>query len=104
MIVEERIYTFKPGTLPEFLTLYEKEGYAIHTKYLGLPVGYFTTEIGPLNQLVHMWKYESHDDRNDRRARLYADTDWMTFVPKTAKFIDRMENKILTPTSFSPLR
>ncbi len=104
MILEERIYTFKPGTLPEFLALYEAEGYAIHTKYLGAPVGYFTTDIGPLNQLVHMWGYASHDDRNERRARLYADADWREFVPRTAGFIDKMENKILIPTAFSPWR
>ena len=102
MILEERIYTFKPGTLPEFLAMYEKEGFETHTKYLGKPLGYFTTDIGPLNQLVHMWGYESHVDRNERRAKLYADPHWQAFVPKTAKFIDRMENKILVPTSFSP--
>ena len=104
MFLEERIYTFKPGTLPEFLALYEKEGFAIHTKHLGQPVGYFTTDIGPLNQLVHMWGYQSHADRDERRANLYADPEWIEFVPKTAHFIDRMENKILTPTNFSPWR
>ena len=104
MILEERIYTFKPGALPEFLALYEKEGFATHTKHLGQPVGYFTTDIGPLNQLVHMWGYRSHADRDERRAKLYADKDWMAFVPKTVNFIEKMENKILVPTSFSPWR
>lgn len=103
MIVEKRTYTFHPGKLQEFLTLYEKEGLPIHTRYLPL-VGYFTTEIGTLNQVITMWGYADMAERDERRARLYADPEWIAFGPKTTPLIQTMETQILRPTSFSPIR
>lgn len=103
MIVEKRIYTFHTGKLQEFLTLYEREGLPLHTKYLRL-IGYFTTEIGPLNQVITMWGYESMQERDDLRTKLYADPEWIAFGPKTTPLIQSMESMILRPTGFSPIR
>ena len=104
MILEERNYTFRPGTVAAFLLMYEAEGLAIHTRHLGRLVGFFTSEVGLLNQVVHMWAYDSMADREARRARLNADPEWLAFVPRSAGMIERMENRILTATRFSPLR
>ena len=68
MIVEQRTYTLFPGKTLEYLRLYESEGMAIQTRILGRLVGYFTTEIGPLNQIIHMWGYDSFEERARRRA------------------------------------
>jgi len=40
----------------------------VQQKFLGGLVGFFTCEIGTLNRIVHMWKYESLADREARRA------------------------------------
>lgn len=103
MIIEKRTYTFHPGKVQEFLALYEKEGLAIQTKYLPL-LGYFVSEIGTLNQVITMWGYESMADRDEKRARLYADPEWIAFGPKTTGFIQTMETMILRPTSWSPMK
>ena len=42
-------------------------------QYLGEPYGYFVTETGDLNQFVHMWRYDSMADREQRRAAMYRD-------------------------------
>lgn len=104
MILEERTYTIVTGKLAEYLDLYEREGYGPHTRHLGEPVGWFTTETGTLNQAVHMWRYDSHADREQRRAVLYADPEWLAYIPKSFPYIERMENRLLRATSFSPLR
>lgn len=104
MILEERTYTIKTGLVQEYLSLYESEGYTPHRKFLGDPVGWFTTETGTLNQVVHMWRYASHAEREIKRAALYADPTWLAFIPKTRPYIERMENRILLTTSFSPMR
>ena len=67
MFVEERIYTFYPGKLPEYLKLYTEEGMAIQTRYLPAMVGYYTSEIGTLNLLIHMWGYEDLKQRSTAR-------------------------------------
>ena len=103
MLVEKRTYTLHPGRVQEFLSIYEAEGLPIHTRYLDL-ISYFTSEIGPLNQVVTMWRYDSMQRRDELRGRLYADPAWIAFGPKTTAFIQSMESMILRPTSFSPLR
>ena len=104
MILEERTYTIRTGLVADYLKLYETEGYATHCRHLGLPVGWFTTETGTLNQVVHMWRYDSHAEREIKRARLYADPIWLAFIPKTRPFIERMENRILLGTSLSLMK
>ena len=103
VIIEKRTYTFHPGKLQEFLALYEAEGLALHTKYLKL-IGYFVSEIGTLNQVITMWGYDDMQQRDDLRAKLYADPAWIAFGPKTTPYIQTMETAILKPTSFSPIR
>ncbi len=104
MIYEERIYQIAYGKIPDLLEVYEAEGLPIQLPILGNLIGYFSTEIGALNHVVHIWGYESLDDRALRRARLLADTGWRAFLEKIAPFIVHQENRILIPTSFSPLR
>ena len=104
MIVEERIYTLYPGKSAEYLRLYEEEGLEVQKRILGRMVGYFTTEIGPLNQIIHMWGYDSFEERTRRRAELFKDPTWLAYVQKIRPFVMKQENKILLPTSFSPIQ
>ncbi len=66
--------------------------------------GYFTTEIGALSQVTHLWAYEDLEDRRRRRQQLADDPRWQAFLPKLSENIAQAENKILLPTDFSPLR
>lgn len=104
MIVEMRTYTLTPGKVGDFLRTYENEGLSIQKRILGNLIGYFTTEIGNVNQIVHMWGYESLDERARRRAQLVADEGWKAYLAKNLPLIQNMETKILLPTSFSPIK
>jgi hypothetical protein len=73
MYYEIRTYRIKTGALPVYLKLVEEEGIALQKQYLGELVGYFYSEIGPLNQIVHIWAYPSLDEREARRTALAAD-------------------------------
>lgn len=104
MIVEERIYRIKAGQMQRYLQLVREEGLAIQRPILGHLIGYFHTEIGPLNHIVHMWGYADLNDRAERRRRLAADPAWQAFLVKLTETLDTTENRILVPTDFSPLR
>ena len=104
MIVELRDYHVYTGKLPELVRLYETEGIAIQQEILGGFVGAFTTEIGDLSTYTHMWTYESFADREERRARLAADERWPGFLAKIQPLIHTQRNRIMVPTSYSPLR
>lgn len=105
MIVEERIYVLHTwAEMSEYLQIYENEGLPAQRPILGGFLGYFTTELGTQNQLIHLWGYESLDDRARRRALLAADPQWQACLKKIRPMIMTMENRIMYPTSFSPLR
>ncbi len=104
MIVEERNYTLKPGKAGEFMALYQQRGLEIQTRILGNLIGYFMSEIGELNVAVHMWGYDSLEERTRRRNLLMQEEEWRGYVAAVTPLIDRMSNRILVPTAFSPIR
>lgn len=102
MIYEMRTYRLKAGTVPAYLKLVEEDGIEVQKRHLGQLVGYFSSEIGPLNEIVHIWAYRDLNDRAARRAQLAGDARWQEFIPKIQALIDTMESKILLPARFSP--
>lgn len=100
MIVEERIYTLAPGKVPEYLSAYAAEGIKIQIGHLGNMVGYYFTEVGPLNVIVHMWAYQSMADREERRGKMMADPAWQSYVKKVQPLLLEQENRILNPAPF----
>jgi hypothetical protein len=104
MIVELRDYHAFTGKLPELVRLYETEGTAVQQEILGSFVGAFTTDVGELSTYTHIWAYEDFADREERRTRLGADERWKAFLPKILPLIHTQRNRIMLPTSFSPLR
>lgn len=104
MIVEQRDYHVFTGKLNELVRLYADEGIAIQQELLGGLVGVFTTDVGALSTYTSLWRYDSLGDREARRARLQADERWQAFLAKIQPLIHTQHNRILVPTSFSPLR
>ena len=100
MIVEERIYTVKIAGAGEWFKAYEAEGMRIQLAHLGNMVGYYTTEVGDLNLIVHMWAYETFEDRLKRRAALSADPPWRACLGKVAHLLLNQQNRIMNPAPF----
>lgn len=104
MYFEMRTYTIRPGKIGDYMKLFGEVGLPIISKYAEL-VGYWHTDIGELNQVVHIWKYESLDERSTKRAELYQDKDWQTqFLPYAMQMLEKQENKIMHASSFSPIQ
>jgi len=100
MFIDMRTYTLKNGNVPKFLKLYEEEGMEVQKRILGNMVGYYYTDIGTLNQVVHMWGYDSMDDRWERRKQLQASQEWQDYAVQMRPLVDSIENKILVPAPF----
>ncbi len=104
MYFEMRTYTLRPGVLQHYLDVFESTGLPILSRYAKL-VGFWYTEIGELNQVTHIWAYESLDDRTRKRAALYADPTWQAeFLPRVMPLLEKQENKILRAAPFSPIK
>jgi hypothetical protein len=70
---------------------------------LGGLIGYFVTEVGPLNEVVHLWAYESLGDRDRRREACAAHPDWPKFLATVRPLFEHMETRVMTPASFTPI-
>ncbi|MFM0281281.1 NIPSNAP family protein [Paraburkholderia sediminicola] len=100
MLVEQRTYTTLPGKWREYLALYEAEGLEIQRRILGRLVGYYRTDVGTLNQIVHMWAYEDMNEREERRRALMQDDGFRRYVAKMLPLLQSQESKILVPADF----
>ena len=103
MIVEERDYRLHPGTLKTYLELYAAEGMAVQKQILGNMLGYFFTDIGELQHVVHLWGYENYGERERRRAELGRNPVWLAYTGKMLPLVQTMTSRILIPTGFSPI-
>jgi hypothetical protein len=104
VIVEERTYHVHTGKLAEVVRLYAEEGTEVQKRHLGNLIGAFTVDIGDLSSIVQMWGYDSLGERERRRAALQADETWKDFLTRLQPLIHTQRNRILVPTSFSPIR
>lgn len=104
-IIEERCYVLNTSATPaDYLKLYELEGLIVQSEALGTPLGYFATETDELNAVVSLWRYESFEDRQARRAKLAGQPAWQAYLAKVRPMISTMRNRLLAPAGFSALR
>lgn len=95
MIYEVRTYDIKPRSLPEVEKRFG-EAYE-HRKKLSELAAFWHTEIGPLNQIIHVWGYKDLAERDKIRTAAVASGNW---PPKIAEFILHQRAHIMHPFSF----
>ncbi|XP_013781716.1 protein NipSnap homolog 3B-like isoform X1 [Limulus polyphemus] len=90
-IYELRTYTSHPKDFKEFLKLTE-ENFHLRTKHSKL-IGYWTSEIGGLNEVVHIWEYDSYIHRTSVRQNLASDPEWLSaYISKAAPAWMKQDN------------
>ena len=63
MIYELRTYTVKPGTIGDMVKAASTVSRDIRGDNYGKLEGYWSTKIGPLNQVMHLWSYDNYEER-----------------------------------------
>ena len=102
MIHELRTYTLKPNRAADFVKLTRKVGFEIRSKHSKC-LGYWTSEIGDLNQVVHLWEYDDWTHRTQTRVALAEDKEWQRdFVSRARKCHIRQESTVLIPSDVWP--
>jgi hypothetical protein len=99
MIYEVRTYDLQPQSLAEVEKRFG-EAYEYRKKVSPL-AAFFHTEIGPLNQIIHIWPYKDMAERDRLRAEALkaCDGHW---PPKTAEFIMAQRTDVFHAFPFSP--
>ena len=97
MFIEMRTYTLRPGATAAFEERFV-EGLTARLQYSNLG-GLWRSEVGGLNQVVHIWPYESFAERERIGLAARKTGKW---PPKTQEFTITQESKIIQPAPFSP--
>ncbi len=96
---EMRIYTYPPGQIEKILPAWEEK--IEERKKLSDLVGAYISEVGNVNKFMHIWAYKDLQQRTESRKK-FSEIGW---PPKSeAKPPIKMENKILLPSNFSPIK
>lgn len=103
MIHELRTYTIRAGMAPVAARNAAEVARAIRGDDYGKLEGYWLTEHGRLNQVVHLWSFESLEERARLRAELSKNTDWTgTYLPTLREYLVRQEVRLMR--AFVPLK
>lgn len=97
MIYEVRTYNIKPKAQAEVEKRFG-EAYEYRKKLSPL-AAFWHTEIGPLNQIIHVWPYKDLAERDKIRAAAVQTGNW---PPNTGDLLLDMRSEIYIPFSISP--
>src|ERR1700752_1419018 len=96
MIYELRTYTVLPGTVDDMVKAASTVSRDIRGDNFGKLEGYWSTEIGPLNQVLHMWSYSDLNERARLRAELAKNSRWTgEYLPLICPLLMRQEVRLL---------
>lgn len=108
MIHELRIYTVHPGRMGALLARFRDHTVELFEKHGITNVGYWLNSIGGRNdELWYIIGFESLAQRDEAWAGFAADPDWRKARADSeadGPIVHHIENRIMAPTDFSPLR
>lgn len=108
MIYELRIYTANTGKMGALQARFRDHTTALFEKHGIKNVGYWTNTIGGRSdELWYMLGFEDLAQRQAAWAAFGADPDWQKARADSEKdgpLVHHIENRIMNPTDFSPLK
>lgn len=101
-VYELRWYRTHTGKVPEWMELF-KGILPVRGRFMRR-VGVWQSELGPLNEVVHMWAFRDLNERAAARAKLGQDPEWQAFLGASTPLLAHMQAVILYPAAHSPMK
>ena len=96
MIYELENLHRRQGTLPDVVKAASTVSRDIRGDNFGKLEGYWNTDIGPLNQVMHLWSYTDLNERARLRAELAKNPRWSgEYLPLTRPHVIRQDIRLL---------
>ena len=108
MVYELRVYHAAPGKLADLLARFRDHTCALFEKHGMVNVGYWTNVIG--GRTDELWYILGYSDlgARERAWRDFAtDPEWHAVAPASetdGPIVPHIDNRIMSPTDFSPIR
>ncbi len=94
-LIDHRVYTIAPRRMGEFVEVFHRLAMPILKETLGTPLGFHTSVVGPQNQFVHLWGYDSLADYERRCAARDAHPAFAEYLAASGHLIVAQETRLI---------
>ena len=101
-LYELRTYTLYVGKMGDAQNLYREKGWPALQRYGAKLVGYFVGDIGAMNQIIHVWRFDDDADRRAHWDSVFGDADFMEFAKAFRPLVLSQENKLMMNAPWGP--
>lgn len=103
-LIDHRIYTIALRKMPEFLEVFDRLAMPILLRTLGAPLGFWVSQVGPQNQFVHLWGYDSLADYERRCQARDTHPDFPAYLAASGHLITAQETRLIRRVELPSLR
>ena len=102
-LVDHRVYTIRLRKMGEFIDVFDRLAMPILLQTLGHPLGFWTTQVGPLNQFVHLWGYDSLADYERRCQARDTHPEFSRYLAASEHLITAQETRLVRRVALASL-
>ena len=101
MIYDMRTYDIAMGKTPEYMAAVREIALPVRESYGVKLAGWYYTDVGALNKVVHIWAYRDYAHFEEAREAFRTDERWLNdYVPRVKGIILRQENQLMRASDF----
>ena len=101
MIYDMRTYDIAMGKTPEYMAAVREVALPVRETYGVKLAGWYYTDIGALNKVVHIWAYRDFAHFEEAREAFRTDERWLNdYVPRVKGIVLRQENQMMRASDF----
>jgi hypothetical protein len=94
-LVDHRVYTIRLRKMGEFIEVWNRLAMPVLLRTLGSPLGFWTSLVGPQNQFIHCWGYDSLADYEQRCHARDTHPDFPKYLAATEHLITAQETRLI---------
>ena len=96
-----RTYDIAMGKTPEYMAAVREIALPVRESYGIKLAGWYYTDVGALNRVVHIWAYRDYAHFEEAREAFRTDERWVSdYVPRVKGIVLRQENQLMLASDF----
>ena len=96
-----RTYDIAMGKTPEYMAAVREIALPVRESYGIKLAGWYYTDVGALNKVVHIWAYRDYAHFEEAREAFRTDDRWVNdYVPRVKGIVLRQENQLMLASDF----
>ena len=104
MIYDFRVYTLKPGATADYRAGVKELSLPIRQRHGVALAGWYWSEIGALNQGIHIWGYENTKHMEKAKHAFHTDPEWTEkYIPRALGLVESQKTSTMNTSDFAPV-